>query len=106
MRYLATFLLACLLAGCTTSDTAEQVDPQHESARGDMTVGTVQYVDLEGGFYGILGEDGTKYNPMNLGESYREDGLRVRFRFRSRDDVATTQMWGQNVEILEIELAE
>lgn len=106
MRYLATVLLAFLLVGCTTSDTTEEADPQRESASSDMTEGTVQYVDLEGGFYGILGEDGAKYNPMNLSEAYKEDGLRVRFRFRSREDVMTTQMWGQNVEIIEIERVE
>ena len=62
-------------------------------------VGHIVYVDLEGGFYGIEAEDGTKYNPLNLEEAFQEDGLRVRFRGVLRPDVMTTRMWGQNLEI-------
>lgn len=92
-----------LLMGCAASDNSNTNDDVEASGEQTMTRGTVRYVDLEGGFYGIEGEDGAKYNPMNLAEEYREDGLAVRFRYRKRDDVMTTQMWGQNVEILEIE---
>lgn len=62
-------------------------------------VGRIVYVDLEGGFYGIEAEDGTKYNPLNLEEAFQEDGLRVRFRGVLRPDVMTIRMWGQNLEI-------
>ncbi len=65
-------------------------------------VGTVRYVDLEGGFYGIVVSDTARYNPMNLGEAYREDGLAVRFRGVLRRDVMTTQQWGRPLEILDI----
>ena len=65
-------------------------------------VGTVQYVELEGGFYGIVADDSTRYQPQNMAEEYQEDGLRVRFRAATKDSVMTAQMWGQPVEILDI----
>ena len=65
-------------------------------------VGVVTYVDLEGGFYGIVVGDSTRYNPLNLDAAFQEDGLRVRFRGVLQTDVMTTQMWGTPLEILEI----
>lgn len=64
--------------------------------------GTIRYVDLEGGFYGLVAEDGTKYDPTPLPDSLREDGLPVRFRIKEKD-VMTTRMWGTPVEVLGIE---
>jgi hypothetical protein len=65
-------------------------------------LGTVRYVELEGGFYGIVANDSTRYLPQDLGTDYREDGLRVRFRAVAQDSAATMQMWGRPVEILDI----
>ena len=30
------------------------------------TTGTIRHQGLEGGFWGIVGDDGTKYDPTNL----------------------------------------
>ncbi len=75
------------------------------SANGDVIEarGTVQYVDLEGGFYGIVGDDGQRFDPTNLSDEFKEDGLRVRFRARTRDDLMSIRMWGTLVEIVSIE---
>jgi hypothetical protein len=68
--------------------------------------GTVIYVDLEGGFYGIIGDDGNKYLPINLPQEYKISGLKIYFKARIRSDIATTAMWGTPIEILEIEAIE
>lgn len=65
-------------------------------------VGTIRYQDLEGGFYGLETDDGDRYNPLNLDARFRQDGLRVRFRAVKQDEVATIQMWGTPVRILEM----
>lgn len=65
--------------------------------------GTVVYIRLEGGFYGIMGDDGKRYYPLNLPEEYRVEGLRVRFEGVIRSDVATFHMWGTPVELKSIE---
>lgn len=65
--------------------------------------GTVIRVDLEGGFWGIRGDDGRKYLPMNLPEVYKKDGQRIRFEGRVRRDVVTTQQWGTVIDIVKAE---
>jgi inhibitor of cysteine peptidase len=68
-----------------------------------MKAGTVTYQDLEGGFYGIVGDDGQKYDPLNLEAKFRKDGLRVAFDATVARDVVTTHMWGTPVNITDIE---
>ena len=68
--------------------------------------GTVRFIDLEGGFYGIIGDDGKKYDPVNLSQEFQVDGLPVRFKAKVRDDVASIRMWGTPVEIVTIEKLE
>ena len=69
------------------------------------TNGTVRYVPLEGGFYGIETDKGEKYLPFNLPEEFEKDGLRVWFKAEPKRDT-TIHMWGKPVEILEIKLIE
>ena len=66
------------------------------------STGTVQYIDLEGGFYGIIADDGMHYYPLNLPAEFALDGARVTFTAQ-QEDVATTAMWGIPVTILSME---
>ena len=94
--FAAVVVILIALSGCKTSDnTMDETVIE--------TTGTVTYVNLEGGFYGIVGEDGTRYDPVNLDERYKEDGLRIRFRAEKQEDVAGIRMWGEIVQIHEIE---
>ena len=65
--------------------------------------GTVKYIDLEGGFYGIIGDDGQRYDPINLSQQFQKDGLRVRFEAKPREDLDSIHMWGRLIEIINIE---
>lgn len=98
MRMLMILLLAAGMAAsaCTSGNNATNEDVIE-------TTGTVQYVDLEGGFYGLVAEDGTRYDPSGLPEEFQEDGLPVRFRAEPRENVLTTRMWGEVVRLIEIE---
>jgi len=66
------------------------------------TEGCVKFIELEGGFYGIITTDGTFYLPLNLPEKYQVDGLEVSFTARTAPDTATIQMWGIPVTIVSI----
>ena len=66
--------------------------------------GTVTFVNLEGGFYGIVGDDGKNYEVSNLSQEFQVDGLRVQFEARLRNGVASIHMWGIPVEIIKIEM--
>lgn len=65
-------------------------------------IGTVQYVDLEGGFCGIVAEDGTRYEPSDLDPAFCRDGLRVRFKPVPCEGCMSVRMWGPIVKIAEI----
>lgn len=88
---------AVLACGCLGQDAANQ--EQEIVAKN----GTITYVDLEGGFYGIAAEDGTRYLPLNLSEEYRVDGMNVTFTGSVREDTVTIQQWGTPIEIAAIE---
>lgn len=65
--------------------------------------GTVRYIPLEGGFFGIIGDDGQRYDPLeSLPEGLRIDGKRVSFSARQRD-ICTIHMWGMVITIISIE---
>ena len=108
MRFLFLILGFCAVFSLNACKTTSETPPPEEEAAVENQIvdgieGTVTYMDLEGGFYGIVGDDGGKYFPINLDESFREDGLRVRFTVRERNDVMTTTMWGTTVEITAME---
>lgn len=65
--------------------------------------GTVVFEDLEGGFWGIAGDDGHKYYPVDgLPEAVQTKGLRIRAEVEPAM-VMTTVMWGRTVQIVNIE---
>lgn len=67
--------------------------------------GTVKYIRIEGGFFGIITPDDRKYLPLNLPEEFQVDGMPVTFTAREKPGVATTAMWGKPVELDSIEAA-
>ena len=74
------------------------VDPSIRSG-----TGKIQYMDFEGGFYGIVSDDGEHYDPINLASEFQVDGLQVSFTVKILDSVSI-HIWGMVVEILEIEI--
>lgn len=64
--------------------------------------GKVTRVDLEGGFWGIVAQDGTKYDPMNLAPEFHKDGMAVAVKGVLRNDVMSMRMWGKILEIKKI----
>ena len=68
-----------------------------------MITGTVRYIDLEGGFFGLIADTGQRYDPVKLPEEYKKDGLRVSFQVKQRKATVGFHMWGTIVEIIKIE---
>jgi len=99
LRVLSLLLVGALLMGCQSTQDADDV-PDPEDVISDT--GTVRYTDLEGGFYGIVADDSTRYLPKELDAAFQQNGLRVRFRVQVRKGVVTMQMWGRPVRLLEI----
>jgi hypothetical protein len=64
----------------------------------------VHYLDLEGGLFVIRDAQGVQYNPTNLPETFRRDGMLVEAEAQRRDDMASIGMVGSIVELLRIRL--
>jgi|Deesub1362B_J571_1020462.scaffolds.fasta_scaffold09540_2 hypothetical protein len=93
-----TFFLAFFWGcGFYESDGLNTLNPELFSAKG-----TIRFIPLEGGFYGIVADSGEKYNPINLPEEFRRDKLRVWFLAKYRKDLVSVRMWGQIIELVEI----
>lgn len=84
-----------------TEMTKEIVQPQETS---EVYTATVKYIELEGGFYGLLTKDGKKLLPKNLAKDYLTDGTIISFRMVPMDDVMTTQQWGTLVMVSDVAL--
>ena len=72
---------------------------------GQTVSGVVRHIDLEGGFYGIVTEDGRRLDPVNLPDAFKRDGLPVRVRVEKTREQASIRMWGELVRIVEIQRA-
>ncbi|GAA5262164.1 putative hemolysin [Methanocalculus sp. MC3] len=91
MAAAACFLLA---AGCVAEEPPAGMEVS--------ATGTITYIDLEGGFFGIVTEKGTQYLPTNLAEELKVDGTEVTFTGVTEEDLITMQMWGTPIRITEI----
>ncbi len=61
--------------------------------------GKVVHQDLEGGFWGIVGEDGRQWLPINMPEQLKREGKKVSITVRESDSVGI-QMWGVPVKVI------
>jgi len=66
-------------------------------------VGNVTYKNIEGGFYAIDADDGGKYDPINLPESFKKDGLKVKVTARIKKEAMSFHMYGTIIEVVNIE---
>ena len=94
-------MMLCMTAlGCTRDDKPElRVVPDQDIVSG---VGHVAFLDLEGGFYAIVSDEGVTYDPRSLPDGFKIDGLRVRFTVRIMSGWATAHQHGTLVEVLDI----
>ena len=99
-RFVFAFALILLFCSCCTG-ASERHSPE------DPALFTfeahVEYVDLEGGFYGLVTADGRRFDPIHLPDEFRQDGIKVRVKARKPEPTVGFHMWGQKIEILTIE---
>ena len=103
MRWL--IISICFLSSVIASHCSSTTKPVIHNSTSDIIQieGIVRYLQFEGGFYGIIGDDGEKYKPMNLEPQFEVDELKVKVRARMLKGVTGIHMWGKPVEVLEIE---
>lgn len=95
MRASGLWARVAVLAACACAGTTQhrvEVDA------------TIQFVDVEGGFWAIRGDDGVTYDPRAFPPDFRKEGLRVHAVLNQRDDMAGAHMVGPIVDVLHLEV--
>jgi len=101
---LLSILLLAVIGCGSVEKQALEADSSSESQGGEMTFSAeVRWIPLEGGFYGLVAEDGRRFLPLNLPEEFEQDGLEVWVRGKP-SDTATIRMWGTPFEIYEMKI--
>jgi hypothetical protein len=85
------------------SALAQEQDSEASTTDTRVITGTVCHFSQEGGFYGIEGDDGEQYKPLNLSEGFQMEGLRIKVMARLVRGKLLTHGWGIPIEILDIE---
>ena len=88
LKLILAFVLLLILNGCIKASLEDS--------------GTIKYVKLGGGFYGIMSDNGEKLEPVNLKSEFIKDGLRVKFVYSIKKSGANIHQWGKIIEIMSI----
>jgi len=105
-------LLPVGLLACSSADPSEAQDDIDDTVSSENTqqtvegTGTIRFLAFEGGFYGIVADDSTRYDPGELDEAFREDGLRVRFELTPQEGMMTMRQWGTPADVHRLEKIE
>lgn len=75
--------------------------PAIDGAATAEVAGTMQFVDVEGGCWGIVLQRG-RIQPVSLPAEFKQDGLQVLVQFEELSDFATTCQIGPPVKIKSI----
>jgi uncharacterized protein YidB (DUF937 family) len=92
MRTLSIQIIVILVLLVAMGTTTAWAGDKEKGADILSGTGTINYINLEGGFYGLVADDGQKYLPKDLAQDLKVNGLRV-----------SLYMWGTPVEVLSIE---
>ena len=62
--------------------------------------GTVAYQNLATGFWGIIGDDGQEWRPINMPEQLKFEGKKIRITAVDVEEDFSIFMWGTPVRII------
>ena len=85
-----TLLVLLLLVGCDLGEI------EH--------TGTIMHVEREGGFWGIVTTDSTRFRPTNLPVEFEQEGMEVEFEGYVLSEERAEGEWGIPIELTEVEV--
>jgi len=94
-----------LVASCASPREPGWVEvPSMSADSGEVMriTGTVHRLEVEGGVFVIRDAQGTQYNPTNLPDAFRKEGMVIEAEARRRDDMASIGMVGPIIELRRI----
>lgn len=89
-----------------TDSTVKQdkriIDVKAETAQWQQA--KIKYMNIEGGFYGLITHSGDKLLPLNLDKAFKQDGAVVSIQGEKVENMMTIQQWGKPFKITNIKL--
>ena len=72
------------------------------NANASVTItGTVCHISIEGGFWGIITDNGKRFNPgNNLPDELKKNGVRAKFTLSVLSDAVSVYMWGKEAVVV------
>jgi hypothetical protein len=105
MRKTQNYLvIGCILLFIFGSSLGFWAITNSNESNADIVSGTgkIVFLDFEGGFYGIITDSGAHYDPRNLPDKFKIDGLSIVFIAEVLHGVSSIHMWGEIVELIYI----
>ena len=111
IKLLLSISLSLLIASCTQENNKQSLGKKINQAGAKQMMKkqeqqwqqvTVKYFDFEGGFYGLLADNGEKYLPMNLSKEYKVEGTVLKVKGHVIKGMMTTTQWGEPFEVSDI----
>lgn len=107
MALLGLALLSLPLSACSqqpvqaNQSNSEQTSSEQSmnASKSEQIQGQLVYKDLEGGFYGFIGDNGRNYTLRNLAPEYKQNGIRLAVTGHVRDDILTITQFGSVFEV-------
>ena len=62
--------------------------------------GKVVYQTLSGGFWGVIGDNGKEYRPIEMPNQLKTEGARVSIVIKKAREEMSVYMWGEAVEVV------
>lgn len=103
MKILSKILIVSLIIMTSSFSNSHSQENEDSSGNNILITGKIEHLSYEGGFYGIVGDDGTQYKPLNLPESYQIENLHVKVIARPNSKKILTHGWGTPIDIIDIE---
>lgn len=97
-------VIGCISLFCVGTSLGFWVITKSNESDDDIVSGTgkIVFLDFEGGFFGIIADDGGHYDPKNLPDEFKIDGLLIEFIAKILPGIPSIHMWGEIVELLYI----
>jgi hypothetical protein len=92
-------ILILVIIGSFSGLIIYRVSNEHSK---DLVYGTgeIVFLSFEGGFFGINADDGEHYDPINLPDEFKIEGLQINFIGIIRNDLLSFHMWGRILELI------
>lgn len=103
MNRLLLILFCLFFTACSHPAVADTAAPGTKPKNTLEFTGKVVKVNLEGGFCGLVADDGRHFEPINLPKEFCQDGLPVKVTGDLVTKGVSVRMWGFQLHIDHIE---